>query len=81
MLHYGMNLPVSTVVTGIDKPAILDQAILAATTFAPLAPDRVAAILAKTKFAAADGSTELYKTAHQFDGTIQNPHWLEDSIV
>ncbi len=81
MLHYGMNLPVSTVVTGIDKPAILDQAVLAATTFAPLSPERVAAILAKTKAAAADGSTELYKTAHQFDGTIQNPHWLEDAIV
>ncbi len=26
MLHYGMNLPTSVVITGIDKPEVLDQA-------------------------------------------------------
>jgi predicted aldo/keto reductase-like oxidoreductase len=76
MLHYGMNLPTSVVITGIDKPAILDQALRAATTFAPLAPERVAEILAKTADMARDGSTELYKTSHFFDSTVQNPSWL-----
>jgi diketogulonate reductase-like aldo/keto reductase len=81
MLHYGLNLPTSTVVTGIDKPSVLDQAILAATTFAPMSSAQVAAILAKTATLAADGKTELYKTSHIFDGTIQNPQWLEAAQV
>jgi len=76
MLHYGMNLPTSVVITGIDKPAILDQALRAATTFAPLAEEKVSAILAKTAALARDGKTELYKTSHFFDSTVQNPSWL-----
>jgi aryl-alcohol dehydrogenase-like predicted oxidoreductase len=76
MLHYGMNLPTSVVITGIDKPAILDQAIEAATSFAPLSPAAVDAMLAKTAVSARDGRLERYKTSHFFDGTIQNPSWL-----
>lgn len=81
MLHYSMNLPTSVVVTGIDKPAILEQAIAAATTFAPLAPERVAVLLAKTATVAATGKTELYKTTHVFDSTVQNPQWLVSATI
>jgi diketogulonate reductase-like aldo/keto reductase len=77
MLHYGFNLPVATIVTGIDKPMVLDQAITAAQTFAPLSQAQVAAILAKTEKLAQGGTTELYKSSHIFDGTIQNPQWLD----
>jgi aryl-alcohol dehydrogenase-like predicted oxidoreductase len=76
MLHYGMHLPTSVVITGIDKPEILEQALRAAATFEPLAPAKVAAILAKTAELARDGTTELYKTSHFFDSTVQNPSWL-----
>jgi aryl-alcohol dehydrogenase-like predicted oxidoreductase len=76
MLHYGMNLPTSVVITGIDKPEILDQALRAATTFEPLSEEKVAEILAKTAELARDGATELYKTSHFFDSTVQNPSWL-----
>ena len=76
MLHYGMNLPTSVVITGIDKPEILDQALRAATSFSPLSAEKVAAILAKSAPLARDGKTELYKTSHFFDSTIQNPSWL-----
>jgi len=76
MLHYGMNLPTSVVITGIDKPEILDQAIAAATTFSPLPAEKVAEILAKTAGLAAEGKSELYKTTHFFDSTVQNPSWL-----
>ncbi len=76
MLQYGLNLPVSVVVTGIDAPNILDQAIEAASTFAPLSVDRVNEILARTAEAARDGSNEYYKTSHFFDSTEQNPSWL-----
>lgn len=81
MLHYGMHLPTSVVVTGIDTPAVLDQAIEAATTFAPLAAAKVAAMLAKTRDVALTGKTELYKTTHVFDGTVQNPQWLDTAMV
>jgi aryl-alcohol dehydrogenase-like predicted oxidoreductase len=76
MLHYGMNLPTSVVITGIDKPEILDQAIAAAESFAPLSPERVAAILAKSAALASDGAKELYKSTQFFDSTAQNPSWL-----
>jgi aryl-alcohol dehydrogenase-like predicted oxidoreductase len=76
MLHYGMNLPTSVVITGIDKPEILDQALRAATTFRPLSEEKVAEILAKTAELARAGTTELYKTSHFFDSTVQNPSWL-----
>lgn len=81
MLHYGLTLPTSTVVTGIDTRAVLDQALTAAKTFAPLSRAQIAAILSKTAQLAANGSTELYKTSHVFDGTVQNPQWLETARV
>jgi aryl-alcohol dehydrogenase-like predicted oxidoreductase len=76
MLHYSMNLPTSVVITGIDKPEILDQAIAAVASFEPLSAARVDAILAKTAEPARDGSLERYKTSHFFDSTFQNPSWL-----
>jgi aryl-alcohol dehydrogenase-like predicted oxidoreductase len=76
MLHYGMNLPTSVVITGIDKPEILDQAIRAATTFQPLSEEKVKEILAKSADLARDGQYERYKTSRYFDSTFQNPSWL-----
>ena len=81
MLHYGMNLPVSVVVTGIDNQTVLDQAIHAATSFRKMDGAQVAAILAKTSELAKGGSTDRYKTTNDFDGTIQNPHWLDTATV
>ncbi len=76
MLHFSMSLPVSVVITGIDKPEILDQAFEAAKTYKPMDKEQVAALLTKTKVAAAQGKSELYKTTWQFDSTAQNPDWL-----
>ena len=76
MLHYSMTMPVSVVITGIDRMEILDQALEAARTFKPLSPTQIAALLARTQVAAADGSTELFKTTTHFDSTAQNPAWL-----
>jgi len=76
MLHYSLNLPTSVVITGIDKPEILEQAIYAAETFVPMDPAQVALMLATTAEAAKHGKNELYKTTHYFDSTIQNPSWL-----
>jgi tyrosyl-tRNA synthetase len=75
-LHYAMSLPTSVVITGIDKPEILDQAIEAARTFTPMHKDQVAELLAKTKEVAMAGKYELFKTSSHFDSTAKNPDWL-----
>ena len=75
-LHYAMNLPTSTVITGMDSMARLDQALQAARTFKPMKPDAVAALLAKTAEPAAAGKFEPFKTTTQYDGTAHNPQWL-----
>ncbi|QHS51441.1 aldo/keto reductase [Edaphobacter sp. 12200R-103] len=75
-LHYGLTLPISVLITGIDSEKILDQALTAAKTFKPLSESQVAAILAKTKDAASEGRYELFKTSNRFDGTAANPKWL-----
>jgi aryl-alcohol dehydrogenase-like predicted oxidoreductase len=75
-LHYALNLPTSVVITGIDKPEILDQAIQAARTYRSVSKEDLTAILAKTKAAAANGQWELFKTSNHFDSTAKNVEWL-----
>jgi predicted aldo/keto reductase-like oxidoreductase len=75
-LHYAMNLPTSTVITGIDSMEILNQAFEAARTFKPMSQAQTAALLKKTAKVAAKGQYELFKTSDRFDGTAKNPEWL-----
>lgn len=75
-LHYGLSQPVSVVITGIDKPEILEQALTAARTFKPMSQTEMAALLSRTREAASKGHYELFKTTPNFDGTAQNPKWL-----
>jgi uncharacterized protein len=76
-LQYALTLPTSVVITGCDSIPILQQALTVARTFRPLNQEQVAALLAKTSQAAQKGEWELYKTSHNFDGTYQNPQWLD----
>ena len=78
-LHYGLSLPVSVVITGIDKPEILTQAVAAASTFKPFTADQTTTFLAKTRDAAMTGKFEPFKTSSIFDGTANNPKWLGGS--
>ena len=75
-LHYALNLPTSTVITGIDSLKILDQALEAAKTFKPMSKETVTRLLARTAAAAARGRFELFKTGNPYDGTAHNPQWL-----
>ncbi len=75
-LHYGLSQPVSVVITGIDKPEILDQAIEAARTFKPMSQADIASLLNRTREAALSGKFEPFKTSQQFDSTASNPKWL-----
>src|SRR5215475_2247005 len=54
-LHYAMNLPTSVVITGCDSMEILQQAIDAARSFAPMGKGEVAQLLAKTVEVAKNG--------------------------
>ena len=74
-LHYALNLPTSTVITGIDSLEILDQAVEAARTFKPMSREQVSALLARTAKAAASGDYEPFKTSTGFDATPRNPQW------
>ncbi|HZC66339.1 MAG TPA: aldo/keto reductase [Candidatus Dormibacteraeota bacterium] len=75
-LQYALSLPTSVVITGIDSPAILDQAFEAAKTYGALTKADINGILAKTAVAAANGKYELFKTGQMFDGTAAHPEWL-----
>jgi predicted aldo/keto reductase-like oxidoreductase len=75
-LHYALSLPTSVVITGIDSKQVLDQAFEAAHTFGNITKNDVAAILEKTKIAAADGKFEPFKTSPIFDSTAAHPEWL-----
>ena len=75
-LHFELSLPTSVVITGIDKPKILDQAFEAAKTFQPMTRTQIARLLQKTKEVAMAGKYELFKTSSHFDSTAKNPDWL-----
>jgi uncharacterized protein len=75
-LHYGLTLPVSVIITGIDTTQVLDQAFEAARTFKPLDQTQMASLLARTATAASEGKFELFKTSSHYDGTAANPKWL-----
>ena len=75
-LRYALSLPTSVVITGIDKPKILKQAIAMATTFQPMNDAERRALLARTAAAAATGEYELFKTTSVFDATAKHADWL-----
>lgn len=75
-LQYALGLPTTTVITGIDSTATLDQALEAARTFKPASPEETAALLARTAKAAASGDHEPFKTTPAFDATARHPQWL-----
>jgi aryl-alcohol dehydrogenase-like predicted oxidoreductase len=75
-LHYALSLPASVVITGIDRPELLDQAVQAARTYKQVTKEQIAALLARTAPAATDGKWELFKTSAHFDSTATHPEWL-----
>jgi aryl-alcohol dehydrogenase-like predicted oxidoreductase len=76
-LQYALALPTSVVITGCDTRGILKQAVRAAATLPPAKPERRDELLRRTAAAAKRGEWEQYKTTGGFDGTTQNPWWLE----
>jgi aryl-alcohol dehydrogenase-like predicted oxidoreductase len=78
-LHYVMNLPTSSVITGIDSMEILEQDLEAVKSFEPLSEGSVSDLLARTAPAASQGAFERFKTTNAFDATAHNPRWLGEA--
>lgn len=75
-LQYALHLPVSVVITGIDKPEYMDQAVQAVRTLGEMTDGRISELLARTAEPASRGEFELFKTSSAFDATALNPDWL-----
>ncbi len=81
-LRYALSLPTSVVITGCDSMEILRQALDAGNDYAPMTPDEMDALRARTApFAGSEGALEGYKATESFDGTVKNPHWLTTASV
>ena len=63
-----MSVPgVSTTITGMDKPEIVEQNLKIAQGFTPMGADEMDKLRARAKQYAGDGRFELYKTSIKFD--------------
>jgi predicted aldo/keto reductase-like oxidoreductase len=75
-LRYALSLPTSTVITGCETMADVQQGIRLLEEFEPMEPDEAEFFLKKAADLAKDGRFEEYKTTRAHDGTLQHPEWL-----
>jgi uncharacterized protein len=80
-LRYALSLPTSVVICGMDSDRVLDENLQTVRSFSALSGEERAALLARTRDAAQNGKHELFKTSHKYDGTVQNPKWLEQAAL
>lgn len=66
-LRYAMSLPVTTTITGIEKPEVLQQNLQIARNFQPMSEAEMQTLRGRCRAYAADGRFELYKTSMKFD--------------
>jgi aryl-alcohol dehydrogenase-like predicted oxidoreductase len=78
-LRYSLSLPVSSVITGCDSLGVLEQALAIGIGFTPMSDGEKRELLARTRPHADAGQHEGWKSTQEFDGTTQNPHWLDGS--
>ena len=64
-----------------DSLGVLEQAIYAAATWKPMTAEERTALLARTAPLGREGRFEHFKTTGRFDGTAQNPKWLEKAEI
>jgi aryl-alcohol dehydrogenase-like predicted oxidoreductase len=67
MLRYAMSLPVTTTISGVDRPEVLQQNLAVAQGFTPLSAADMRALADRARPEALDGRFELYKMSLQFD--------------
>jgi len=67
-LNYVLNLPIASLVSGIDSMEVLEQNVAVARDFKPLTEAEVADILSRTAEAAKDGQFEPFKSKGDYEG-------------
>jgi uncharacterized protein len=80
-LRYAMSLPVTTTITGMEKPYVLQQNLKIAANFKPMTPEEMQAVRDKVKPVSGDGRFELYKISLKFDNPearIAHDYILDD---
>jgi predicted aldo/keto reductase-like oxidoreductase len=80
-LRYALSLPTSVVISGMDKMEVLNKNLAIARNFRPMTDDERTQVLARTQPLAATGQHEQFKSSQRYDGTAQNPHWLEQARI
>jgi aryl-alcohol dehydrogenase-like predicted oxidoreductase len=78
-LRYALSLETSVVISGMEKLELLRKNVDIVRRFQPYTDEQRRALLARTEPAAREGKYEPFKTSTKFDGTEQNPHWLEEA--
>ena len=68
-------------ISGQDSFEVLEKNLQVARSFKPFADEERQALLDRTRSAAGSGEYEAFKTSKKFDGTEQNPHWLEKAEI
>jgi aryl-alcohol dehydrogenase-like predicted oxidoreductase len=68
-LRYAMSLPVAVTISGMEAPEVLQQNLAVARGFKPLSAGQMSALRDRSKYEAADGRYELFKTTKKYDGT------------
>ncbi len=66
-LWYAMDLPIATMISGMDTMAILEQNLEIARNFSPLSKAEKSALLARTAEAAKSGEHEPFKTKKDYE--------------
>ncbi|APW59725.1 aldo/keto reductase [Paludisphaera borealis] len=69
-LRYVLSLPISTLVSGIDSEAVLEQNLKIVRSHKPMARDEMASLETKIAAVSADGRFERFKTTQMFDGAV-----------
>ncbi len=69
-IRYVLSLPITTLVSGIDSEAVLDQNLKIVREFQPLTAAEREAIEQRTFKLAGDGRYELFKSSKAFDGPV-----------
>lgn len=66
-LRYAMSLPVTTTITGMDRPEVVEQNLRIAQHFVPMRAPEMEALRKRVHAHAGDGRYELYKVSLKYD--------------
>jgi predicted aldo/keto reductase-like oxidoreductase len=69
-IRYVLSLPITTLISGIDSEAVLDQNLKIVREFKPMTEEERSRIEAKTFALAGDGRFELFKSSKAFDSPV-----------